>query len=193
MGDDTSKIARDRFYVARAEALNWYASVEQGLAFMFATALATNPRYATLIISKMINTRARNEVVQRIVDWHTGKRFRAFTNSLFTIIGNADTQRNQLVHWRVKARDKGGFALIPADILSDSDDAMDESEIGALSHKCFFLAAVTGAMSRHMKDWASDPALHERFQQPLHYPPERGDLLFRYRIDSGVPPEPSLA
>jgi hypothetical protein len=181
---------RDIFYIARAETLNSYALLEQALALLFATTLRTEPSYASLIISKIINTRARNEVVQRIVDHATELRFRPFTNSLFVCIATVDSLRNQLVHWHVEEKD-GQFSLKPADILSQSQARMSEEEIDELGTKCLFLAAVTRSFSILLSDGREHfPASRERFQQPLVYPPGRDDPLFRYHISSGVPPEP---
>lgn len=186
--DDSSEEARDQFYISRAEALNSYALLERALTILFAAQLGTAPNYATLIVSKIINTRARNEVIQKVVDHSTGKRFRPFTNSLFAQVAEADGLRNQLVHWHVEERDDGTFALCPTDILSTSDARMTEAEIDALNHHCLFLSGVTLVFSNHTRDWAKDPALHERFRLPLRYPPEPDDPLFRCDIIGSIRP-----
>lgn len=191
MAKGPSEKLRDRFYIARAEALNNYALVEKGLTFLFATCLDANARYASLIISKMINTRARNEVVQKITDWHTLKKFRPFTNSLFKLIGEVDGERNQLVHWHVKDREDGTFVLVPSDMLSTSDATMDENAIDALTEKCLTLAAMLSLFCGHVKH-PTHPALHERFQQPLEYPLAPDDLLARWHTELLGQPMPYI-
>jgi hypothetical protein len=193
MNDESSHEPRDRFYIARAEALNGYALMEKGLAFLFTTALNANPRYGTLIISKMINTRARNEVVQRIVDWETGNVCRLFTNPLFSMIASADGVRNKLVHWHVKERSEEEFVLIPTDVLSKSEAALTEQEIDAFNCLCVFIAAALGKFASEFNEATRDPALRGRFLQPLRYPPEPDDPLSRYYINSGGRPQSSRA
>lgn len=174
---DASKKARKVFNVARALALDSYAHLEAALGLLFASTLGTKPPYATFILSKIVNARARNEVVQRIVDLRTAKSFRLFTNSLFGHISEVDHLRNQLVHWRVQQSKAGNFVLKPTDMLSDSTVAMDKAAIDALSYKCLFLVQVITTFSRHLGK-PKDSALEKRFKQPLQCPPEREDLFF---------------
>ncbi|MEJ7776855.1 MAG: hypothetical protein WKF52_05620 [Sphingomicrobium sp.] len=183
---------RDHFNTARAEALNAYALLEKGLALLFATALSTDPRYATLTISKIINTRARNEVVQRVVNMSTVNAFKAFTNSLFVLIGQCDSERNKLVHWYVEEK-HGQIALRPTDLLTKSDDRMTADDINALWAKCLFLCQLVSKFDAHQSNWAHDPALHERFLQPLRYPPEPDDPLFPSYKDIVALPRPLQA
>ena len=187
--DDNSEDLRDQFYIARAEALNSYALMEQSLSFLFASRLGTAPQYATLIVSKIVNTRARNEVIQRIVDDSSARLFRPFTNSLFTQIGKADGLRNQLVHWHVEEKE-GRFQLKPADLLTTSDARMSEDEIVDLGRQCIFLSAVMMVFRAHLDEWKS-PSLHARFQQPLRYPPEPDDPLSQ--IGKEPPAQPSTS
>jgi hypothetical protein len=179
--------ARDQFNIARAEALNAYAMLEKGLAFIFAKCSGGDVRISTLVMSKIVNTRARNEIVQRAVDMRTVNTFKTFTNSLFALIGQIDGERNKLVHWHVD--EKGNeLALRPTNLLSDSEDRMTENDIDNLWTKALFLARVIGLLDTHMADWGNDPALHERFLQPLRYPPEPDDRLFQSYKDMTSPP-----
>ena len=185
---ESSEDKHNSFYIARSEALNAYNLVEQGLAIVFARMLGTETRFATLIISKIINTRARNEVVQRVIDDRTKKEFRPFTNSLFTEIADVDSIRNQLVHWRVDVM-TGDYTLRPADLMSDSDARLHEADIDELVKKCLFLAETIHFFDGFIQNEVPDQTWRDRFSQPLKYPPERDDLLFRSRRVQPIPPE----
>ncbi|TXC68167.1 hypothetical protein FSZ31_10730 [Sphingorhabdus soli] len=182
--------ARDQFFIARAEALNAYALMEKGLTFLFARTLGTNPRYATLIISKINSARTRNEIVQRVTDDHTAKTFRPFTNSMFKMIGTVDELRNHLVHWHVGERNSE-LMLVPSDVLTKSEACMTENEIDALRAKCLFIANALSEFGNHLENWGASPALHERFLLPLVYPPEPDDPLGQMHKALLAPQKPS--
>jgi hypothetical protein len=191
--DDPYEKQRDQFYIARAEALNSYNLLEQGLAIIFAQLLSEHKNFGTLIISKMVNTRARNEVVQKVIDYKTGKRFRPFTNSFFVLVGETDLKRHQVVHWHLGDDGDGVFYLRPTDLLSESQERLTEDDLDELTGKCIFLASAINQFSHHIPDWSRSPAWHERFLQPLKYPPEPDDPLYRFRIGGEGPFEASLA
>jgi hypothetical protein len=191
MAKDSNKL-RDQFYIARAEALNAYALLEKSLALLFSKVLETDPRYATLIISKIVNTRARNEIVQRVIDMHTVGTFKAFTNSLFARITEADSERNKLVHWHVDIH-SDPLSLRPTNFLSATEDRMSEAKIEGLWKKAMYLASVVNEFDTHLQDWARDPTLHEKYLRPLCYPPEPDAPQFQFYIDIERPPRSSQA
>jgi hypothetical protein len=188
MADTSSEEeARDSFYISRAEVINAYNLMEQGLTLLFATVLGTNARYATLIISKIINTRARNEVVQNIVDHRTQKRFRVFTNSLFSEIATIDRLRNQIVHWRVDVQ-TGEYLLRPANIMSDSPERISESDLDEVWGRATYLAGALKLFNDFIQGDLPDPAWLDRFSRPLTHPPEPDDLLNPLHEVPSTPP-----
>lgn len=182
-----SKSEIQSFHIARAEALDAYNLLEQGLGITLAQLLSEHPKFGSLVMSKMINTRARNEVVQKVIDHKSGKAFRPFTNSLFAEIATVDLKRNQLVHWHQNLLGDDGLYLRPTDFMSDSADKMTKEDMIEMGKKCAFLSRALLLLRAHMRDTSRYPTLRERFAEPLRYPPEPDDLLSHYPIDSLSP------
>jgi len=183
--------ARNKFSIARAEALLGYTYIERALSLLFASILGTRARYATLIISKILNTRARNELVQKIADDVTQKKFRTFTNSLFREISDLDGKRNMLVHWLIEVREDGVSVLRHPDPFGGSNVEMTERQLWELASKASFLVSVINMFREYITKPEKGDALRNIFLQPLSCPPEPHHPLYQMRRDNGLPLWPS--
>ena len=82
--------AMTRFHIARAEAIESHAGLEQALLHLFTALL--NFRYgdAMLILTRVVSTRKRNEIISSIITNRLGDQSKRFNRSLFKEIVKAD-------------------------------------------------------------------------------------------------------
>ena len=110
---DLGSIVREgRLQVARALAIEEYSKLEAALARLLAVLLGTTLAKASIVFFGLLNTRARNEVIEALVTATHGDRYKAYWNGqagsrsaprvsgLLALIRQLDDERNRIVHWQ---------------------------------------------------------------------------------------------
>jgi hypothetical protein len=96
--------------LARANAINAYASVEQSLCRVFGHLLRTDLDRAAIVFYSITNTHARNRIIDGLLEKRHGTTYEAYWNGIpntqnrrgmFTTIRQLDQSRNEIVHWHI--------------------------------------------------------------------------------------------
>jgi hypothetical protein len=93
--------------IARANAIQAYANMEQSLCTLFAYLLATVPEKAGVVFFRITNTNSRNNILSSLLGLMHESRFDAFWYGaqgqlgILKLIRQLDQRRNEIVHWHV--------------------------------------------------------------------------------------------
>lgn len=92
-------LAGSGFDHLRGLAINAYASLEQSLSRALACFGEMPPDVAGLIFFRMVNTRSRMSVLEKLMRRRYGVTYGPFWNSFVRHIESLDKERNKIVHW----------------------------------------------------------------------------------------------
>lgn len=207
-----------RFHLARAEAIDAYASLEHALLMLFSNAINTRPDHAAIVFTRMVNTRSRNEIISELINSKFGDEAKKFTKSLIKQVQKVDSIRNKIVHWSITYKGSGSSIPInpPPEMLKnpflshpnlhkmDGDELYINDLIDFIAHVNFLcgvietlawsiqietLGKIKGMETFFEKD--KTPLSREIFLQQVDYPPPSDSLLYRFYRAPSHPPEPS--
>jgi hypothetical protein len=109
--DFAMAIPRDpEFQMTRGLAIESYAGLEKSLAYLFSHLLEAPIDKASIVFFRIVNSRARNRILQDLLEKKYGDRFDRFWHGvpgqsgkkqpgLFAMITVLDERRNEVVHW----------------------------------------------------------------------------------------------
>lgn len=185
--DEASAIKRD-FKLARAEAIQAYAYLEQSMCGLFAHFAGVTDQIAGVIFFKMNNARSRVAVSERLKRLKYGNTRSLYFNSIKAALGPIDGERNHLVHWHERFETRSNFAtgahamssfLDPPAYWDHSDDTprMGIEEVQDFTSKCY---ALGGSIFSLTYDWEGPPFAQpwpDIFEQPVTFPLPEGHPL----------------
>lgn len=170
--------------IAREQAIQAYANLEQSLASIFATLLKTDYETAGIVFFRIINSRSRNIILEDLFKKRYKTKFSSYRNSIISMIKNTDNERNQIIHWHVIKEINIGadfsstahFRLQPPNFWKTGPDkpSMHSLELQDFRHRCDFLSRSINRFQLFMLNKLDGPALQtwlEIFQQPAVFPP----------------------
>jgi hypothetical protein len=182
-----TEASRQRFLLARAEAIDKYASLEHWLCSLFASLTKLDHSDAAIIFYRIGNARSRNAIIQELLDRQFGEIYHVYWRSMFKFIRKIDMKRNEIVHWHMGGnsadehiaaalRPPGkSFFLDPQTASRTHDDLTDfmaRTQFAATSICCFGLLK-WGGLDDDKTAW------REVFFRPITYPPPESHPLFR--------------
>jgi len=149
---------------------------------------------AVVVFYKITNTRARNDILEKLLHKKFGAQFNPFWNVYGREIGSLDRRRNEIVHWLAAAnvlinsenQMLAGVALIPpASVVSGVPvtDYITTNDLIAFANKCGDFARLGVGLAMEIKPRDERVPWPGIFQQPLIYPLPEGHL---YRAPSRV-------
>jgi hypothetical protein len=195
--------------LARANAINAYASVEQSLCHIFGHLLGTELNLAAIVFYSITNTHSRNRIIEELLKKRHGTTYEAYWNGVprtankrgtFTIIRELDQSRNELVHWHIGFThgEIPGIGLTkptslaqpnaPSISLQDLIQFVEKADFVHRSLNIFFALVST---PRTAPEADALQALREIFQQPASYPPSDMNPLSRNYKAPEILPQPS--
>jgi hypothetical protein len=200
----------DKLAIARAAAIEGYASVEEGLANLFALFLGTAPEKAGAIFFRITNTHSRNRIMEQLLESSLGKKFDAYwhgakhESGLFALIRQLDQSRNEIVHWRVRRT----FSL--KDSSLETRDELVPPNVWQQNPNTTMISATTLNEFRAKADFVHrsltmfnifvrpgnvvpQPAWQEIFSAPVAYPPADTHPLSPNYKEPQTPPQSSQA
>ncbi len=198
-----TEASRQQLVLARAEAIDAYASLEHWLCSLFAGLTKMDHDAAAIVFYRIANTRSRNAIIEDLLRRRFGTTYRAYWNSMLKFLGQLDQKRNQIVHWHIGGspeaeyiaaalqRPGNSYFLDPdGSKLTQTDltDFMGRAQFAATSICCFCLLEWGG-----FSDPDEPRAWHDTFLQPLIYPPPEAHPLSRMLQGRRSPPESSQA
>ena len=171
--------SENELLLARAKAIQGYATVEQSLCTLFAHLLGAPPDLAGIVFFRIINSRSRNGIMEGLLKRRAQAEYRAFWVSILKLITVADQQRNEIVHWHMSVNISPPtieVRLIPPNfwIMTDSTPYYTGAKLLEFEAKCdflsrslmmFYLLLRTDLPSANRETW------HEICQRELTYPP----------------------
>jgi len=192
------------FMLARAHAVEQYASVEVELAQLCAHLMGVTPDVSGVMFYRMNNARSRLSVIEKLLKKRHSTKYNLFWNSLHKQLNPIDEFRNRVVHSSVKKTvcSYPGTNGIPWTSLmppnwTDTNEHTEEifrDDLYRFILKChFFMQLILWfRMSLEGVEKASTPTWLQIFLEPVAYPPPSTHPLFRNWKALGTPPKPSL-
>lgn len=139
--------------IARGEAIEQYADLENVLCLLFGYLLGVKPNLASIVFFRITNARARNSIIEKLMTEVIKKNdYRIYWNSLIKMTGELDGTRNAIVHWQtnweMRFDEKGlvkknVFGLAPRRLggrPAPSEEWLDERRLKAFVAKVYFVS-----------------------------------------------------
>lgn len=198
--DNPSAVA---LMLARAQAIQAYANLEQSLFMVFTGLLMVPPEAAGAIFFNVVNTRSRNDIVGKLLKQRHGSTYNVFWNSLVSLLRNEiDRKRNEIVHWHVaneiKIGSDGGTSvhtLNPPNFWSRSADKpkITTEDMLVFVEKCGFISRHLNMFHVHLLGKLPPSPWPEVFQQAIAYPPpDTHPFSPNYKEPEVAPPQPQV-
>jgi hypothetical protein len=186
-----------KLQIARAEAIESYAGVEQSLSNLFGSLLGTTIHKAAAVFFKLTSAHNRNKIIESLLQLEHGSEYDIYWHGegqpgkkggLFNIIYNLDQTRNEIIHWYVMRNPAitEFEKLVQPNLTAYRPDskALSISELDAFTQKATFVNLSISAFlfnttkGVQVPDSARAPWL-PIFQQPVIYPPPSTHPLFQ--------------
>ena len=193
---------REQLRIARAFAIENYASVEHVLCQIFSHLLGTPIKTGALVFFKIASARARNTIIsdllrkehERTYDlfWHGKKDGQNDSGGLFKLIRQLDHKRNEIIHWtfmsNINANSSGNVThsthLSPPSSIYQwpFDTKIGREELEEFSDRAVFVAIVASMFNAAvLSSLAMPKELRESWkqicQQSVIYPPPNNHPL----------------
>jgi len=170
--------SENELLLARAKAIQGYATVEQSLCSLFAHLMGAPPDLAGIVFFRIVNSRSRNAILEGLLKRRAPHQYRAYWESLLKEINFTDQQRNEIVHWHtaVNVGQTVELRLIPPNfwIMTESTPYYTAAKLLEFEAKCDFLSRSMNMFYLLLRiDFPLDSrkAWHEICLQELTYPP----------------------
>ena len=175
-------LASNPIWATRGLAIQRYADLEQTLCKLFANLTGMKSDIAGIVFFKIVNTRARNGIIDKIIRKIYSGKYSLFWNSYLVQLRNIDTTRNHIVHWNTMhdihidaaLEHTHEVKLMPPNFWNVSPDTpvLSLNDIKKFMEACDIFAklcyafqfTLNGRMSPDDNTWL------EIFRRPLIYP-----------------------
>jgi hypothetical protein len=194
-----------RLQLARADAIQSYADLEQALCELFSYLSDTNPAVAGTIFFRITNARSRSAILDKLMHMKHKANYRLFFNSLLKMLGPIEEKRNGIIHWHMLGLgDKGPtghpefreMALMPPNFwtIEENTPSYNISRLNEFQAQCDFMTKATRLFVDKLNHRAAlGVASPDIFQQSLEYPPPAVHPLAQMLRSRGRPRSPSRA
>jgi len=170
-----------KLMLARAQAIQVYASLEQSLAHLFANLLRTDAEAAGTVFFRIVNTRSRLVILKKLLRQRHASAYNVFWSSIDKALrSDIDQKRNEIVHWHVVKELNIGddvptstYKLAPPNFWTANNRSpkITVEDLMAFTAKCDFISRLMSMFHMHLLGKLPDPAWPEIFRQPVAYPP----------------------
>jgi hypothetical protein len=187
----------DPIWEIRGKAIEQYAQLEQALFLMFCGLSGMDVKTGGTIFFRIVNTRARNTVIENLFRNKFSEQMKLFRNSLIRDIGILDKDRNSIVHWHmispIDVGSDGGLTvrmqLEPPTYWERDENTpcYSSNDIIVFIDKCKFYARVittfvminlpASTIAHNMSEEIMRP-WRDIFQQAIAYPPRVDHPIF---------------
>jgi hypothetical protein len=190
--DADDKVARQNasreFALARAEAINTYAGLEQNLGLLFETLLCAPSDRAYVVFGLIQDSRRRLRMIQDLLRLAHSSEYDDFFDSLVGKLPGTDGTRNKIVHWITLNQTAGKRNFNPKkDIFLQehpniySPGKFYQHEILHFTRQCRFYSMLV----YYFRTYLLNPSFlihgppktkpwHEIFHEEVAYPPPKG-------------------
>jgi hypothetical protein len=185
--------------LARANALEAYAGVEQSLSMLLSVVLGTDMQSASIVFFRIANAKSRNQIIEALLQKRFGSAFDAFwfgvpntpnKRGLMTLVNQLDGRRNEIIHWHTVTEinvDKDPPSVIaalgPPNFWQGSASRLNVDDLRDFIQRADFASRAINMFSIHHGQFGEPPPLtdawREIYQQPCVYPPASNHPLAR--------------
>jgi hypothetical protein len=204
---ETSNELNREMLIARAEAIQAYANLEQALCALFAYVGGMSNRIAATIFFRISASGSRRKILEELFrEKFKGGSLTMFIASLMRWLGPLEQERNEVVHWTVVNHQRNysvSVSLRPPVFWSRAFDpergeSKDANRLKWFKDKCHFweiacLKFIDAANANSGLNEAARTAWLDIFQQPILYPLPEDHLLWRTLRELHTPPQSSPA
>jgi hypothetical protein len=189
---ERDNLVKHQFMIARANAIELYASIEQSMASMLAQLLKTDAELAGIVFFRIVNARSRNVIFESLFKKRFGQQYGEYWTSLSKIIRTLDDTRNQIIHWHVAHHlsvsadgvPTSAFALIPPNFwaLTETSPQIRIDDLLNFTAKCDFVYRSINMLGLELMgklDGGTAETWREIFREPAVYPPPDTHPLYR--------------
>jgi hypothetical protein len=190
---ERDRIPAQELMLARAKAIQMYASVEQSLASLFGVLVQTSPKIAGIIFFRIVNTRSRNAILEGILKERHGTAYDVYWTSILKMVVQLDSERNEIIHWHVVqelGKFEGDRALTSFKLsvpnfwaYTATSPSKSAHDINQFSFRCDYVTRSLNMFTVHLQGDVlpaeSASTWREIFQQPAVYPPPDNHPLYR--------------
>jgi hypothetical protein len=169
-----------RFHATRGTSIDAYSGLEQSLCAALALFGEMPPDVAGLIFFRMVNTRSRLSVLEKLALRKYGTKYKKFWASASKRVEELDRTRNWIVHWAVvhEIRDDKVSPCLMQPNFHDADfggEKVDTHDLEAFIAKANFMNRLINMLISFERVpqllGAQAQAWQEIFQQACTYPP----------------------
>lgn len=172
--------------IARAQAINAFAELEQSLFLTFTALMGISGEYAGIVFFRITNAHSRNTIIESLLKKRLNGEYSKYYNPLLKFIDKElDKKRNSIVHWHTMANigtagDPAEYVLVPPNFwaLSDESPSVTVEDMESFKAKCHFTARSLNMFYLHfsghlaqMSDEDEQATWRKIFLQPFAYPP----------------------
>lgn len=172
------------FHMARAMAVDSYASFEKAMCDLFALASETDIAVIGMVFNRINNARARVTMLDKLLRRKYGNSYRPFINPLLKALTVLSVRRNPIVHWGsslLHTEHGKAYALVKPERWERglADTALHKPHLIMFHDECVFWDSLITHFCFYLQgDLHDEPeAWHKIFQQPPTYPPHEGHPL----------------
>jgi hypothetical protein len=201
--DDQERHDYMQTLVDLAQAIEIYASLEQGLARLLQIFLGVNAKQAGIIYFRIVNTRSRSLTLTELFEGERRNHAEKFWESLLKELRILDQQRNEIVHWHMVTEvgeEQVRHHLSPPMFwIRKGESAKYYSEqLHKFIHRCEFVVRTVNMFILYLEGCLDDDSENaqiwrRKFQQPIIYPPGDTHPLSRKPSPQQDAPPPSQA
>jgi len=188
--------AGEELQLARAKAIQSFATLEQSLASLFTHLLSTSPEKAGVVFFKISDSRARLDIIEALLKKTHEGRYNLFWNSMRKLLKELIQERNQIVHWQTAihiGNEPAKVTLIPPNIwdLDANSHQKSAEDMRAFETKTnfvtrflnMFLVLINGSLKKVEAEAPWDVLC----RQAVTYPPPKDHPLLGEEKDPPLP------
>jgi len=204
---ETSRELNLEMLVARAQAIQAFANLEQALCALFALVGDMTNRTAATIFFRISAFGSRRKIIDELFRQKFKDRpITAFMASLQRGLAPVEQERNEIVHWTVVNHQRNhsvSISLRPPVFWSraldpERGDSKDANRLKLFKDKCHFweiacLKFIDAVNANSGLDQPERASWLDIFQKSLAYPPQEATLLERALRELHSQPQSSLA
>jgi hypothetical protein len=196
-------VAAEKLQLARAKAIQSYASLEQVLCELFSYASETIPPVAGTIYFKITASRTRLDILDKLMKIKHKSTYALFFNSMRKMVDMIERNRNEIVHWHMLGvGDEGStgraefreMVLFPPNfwIIDQNTPRYTIDDLLNFKSQCDFLGMAVRMFvdTLNNREFLGRPPIDPGiFQRALEYPPSADHPLAGIRPTSWETPQ----
>jgi len=177
LGGDT------RIHKAIGASVHEYSRVESAQVGILEAILTIKTVPASILFHSIQNVRTRNEMIQGLLRYSYGDKFKSFWAKCSAFLFKLSVYRNAIVHWHPHINiyvDEKHQAVRATNALGNpmygkGGKSLEVTDFPPFDQDCRYIAEELYALARFLKQFKPDETLPDKYQRPI-IRPNRADL-----------------